>query len=278
VLGADIVTGSRLQLSSLMGYSPLVAGRFYGFGNVPFALFATSALIGTAVLAQPLVRRGRRAAAGLLAAAAGVLAVAVDGVWGADFGGVIALVPGFALLAMGLAGVRVTVRRLVLVLALAVATITALAVVDWTRPTPTHLGRFVQQVLDGDAWTVVHRKLNANVSVFLVNPWLSSLVPLGVAFLVLVLARPMQWRAAALELAYARAPALRPAVVATSTALVVGFAVNDSGIAVPAVGLTVAVPLTLAACVTALAREETEGSHGLARSAPASAGPTPANG
>ena len=38
--------------------------------------------------------------------------------------------------------------------------------------------------------------------------------------------------------------------------LVVAFAVNDSGIAIPAVALTVSVPLTLAASVRALEREE----------------------
>jgi hypothetical protein len=287
VLGVDVVTGSRLQLSSLMGYSPLVAGRFYGFGNVPFALFAAASTVAAAVLAAPLLRRGRRRAAGLLAGALGVVAVAVDGVWGADFGGVIALVPGFAVLAMGLAGIRLTVRRLAGVVLLGGATVTAIAVADRLRPTPTHLGRFVQQVLDGEAWEVVLRKADANVSILLVNPWLSSLVPVGVAFLVLVLMRPVGWRAGALELAYARAPALRPAVVGATTALVVGALVNDSGVAVTAAGLVVALPLVLAACVTALVRADADGPRdapgdGPGPAAPgaarAAAGPAPTRG
>ena len=43
VLALDVMTGSRLQLSSLMGLQPVVAGRFYGMGNPTFALFATAA-------------------------------------------------------------------------------------------------------------------------------------------------------------------------------------------------------------------------------------------
>jgi hypothetical protein len=45
VIGVDLLTGARLQLSSLAGYSPIVAGRFAGVGNVGFAVFATSALL-----------------------------------------------------------------------------------------------------------------------------------------------------------------------------------------------------------------------------------------
>ena len=41
----DVMTGSRLQLSSLMGLQPVVAGRFYGMGNVTFAIFVTAALL-----------------------------------------------------------------------------------------------------------------------------------------------------------------------------------------------------------------------------------------
>ena len=63
VLLVDVVTGSTLQLSSLMGYSPLVAGRFYGFGNLAFSLFATGMLLGVTAVADVLIRNGQRRAA-----------------------------------------------------------------------------------------------------------------------------------------------------------------------------------------------------------------------
>jgi hypothetical protein len=273
VLGVDVMTGSTLQLSSLMGYSPVVAGRFYGFGNVPFALFATGAVLGVVTLAEPLVRRGKLREAVALAAVVGVAAVAIDGLprWGSDFGGVLALVPGFAVLVLRLAGVRVSVPRALLIAAGSVATITVIAVLDWRREPSdrAHLGRFVQQVLDGEALPIVGRKLQANLDILFTNAGFSLLVPLGFAFVIFVLMRPLNWRAAALERAYDRAPTLRPGVVALVVTLVAGFAVNDSGIAIPAVGLTLAIPFLLAVSVTALERDEVEGSAGAPPTTPA---------
>jgi hypothetical protein len=59
VLAGDVLTGSRLQQSSLMGLQPVVAGRFYGMGNVTFALFATSSLLFATALSSHLVKHGR---------------------------------------------------------------------------------------------------------------------------------------------------------------------------------------------------------------------------
>ena len=73
---------------------------------------------------------------------------------------------------MLLTGVRVTVVRLGAVLAAAVVAVTAVAVLDWRRPPEdrTHLGRFVEQVLTGEAWTVVSRKAQANLDILLGSP------------------------------------------------------------------------------------------------------------
>jgi hypothetical protein len=84
-------------------------------------------------------------------------------------------------------------------------------------------------------------------------------VPIGFAFVVLVLMRPVASRAAALGRAYDRSATLRSGVIAVLVALGVGFAVNDSGIAIPAVALFVAIPLILAASVRALELDEAEG-------------------
>ena len=260
VLAADVLTGSRLQLNSLMGYSPLVAGRFYGFGNLAFALFATGMLLVTAAGVEPLVRAGWHRAAMAAVAVVGVVTAILDGwtAWGSDFGGVIAIVPGFAVFALLVTGRRVSVLRFGAIMAGAVVAISVIATLDWMRPPVerAHLGRFVQQVIEGDALIVVQRKLEANLSILTGNVLITLLVPAAMAFVVVVLMRPVEWRAAALDLAYAASPTLRPALTATVVMLVVAFAVNDSGIAIPAVALTVAVPLTLAASVRALEREE----------------------
>jgi hypothetical protein len=266
-LGLDIVSGSRLQLSSLMGYSPLVAGRFFGFGNIPFALFATSALLATSGLAELLVERWSTRAATAAVAVIGLTCVVVDG-WprfGSDFGGVIALVPGFAVLGMLVAGARVSVTRFAVALLAALVAISVIAVLDYQRPPEqrSHLGRFVGQVIHGEALTVIRRKAAANIGT-LTNYQLALLVPVAFLFVALVLMRPVQLRAAALQSAYAHAPQLRNGVIAMLVTLVIGFAVNDSGIAIPAVALTVAIPLLLAASVRALELDEGEAGSGSA--------------
>ncbi|MEX2290853.1 MAG: hypothetical protein WD794_11080 [Mycobacteriales bacterium] len=240
VLLLDLVTGAHLQMSSVAGYSPLVAGRFAGIGNVAFGVLAASVLLATAAL----TRRARTVAA------VGVVTVAVDGAapWGSDVGGVLALVPAFVLLAMLLAGRRVTLLRLALAGLAGVAVITAFALVDWSRRPAerTHLGRFVQDVAEGTAGTLLRRKAEAVLGLLFASP-VTALLPLAVAAAVYLLVRPP----AALEHVFRRAPGWRAGLLATGLAGAVGFAVNDSGAAVVALALAVAAPATAAVVLRA---------------------------
>jgi hypothetical protein len=263
VLGIDVATGSHLTLSSLMGVQPLVAGRFYGLSNPGFALFSTGMLLAAAAVADALVRpregrpeRRREAVAAV--AGIGLLAVLVDGTpgLGSDFGGPPAIIPSFAVLALLVAGVRMTWRRALLVAAGTVLALAALSLLDYLRAPGdrTHLGRFVQTLLDGGAAPVVTRKLQQNLDI-LVKP-ISLLLPFAVAFVALVLARPASWGARPLALAYDRSPVLRHALVAWAVLVGLGFALNDSGTAIPAVAATVAIPLLIAVSVRALELDE----------------------
>jgi hypothetical protein len=255
VLTADVAAGSRLSLTALIGGQPLVGGRFYGFSNPGFALFATGALLLAVALADPLVRADRRRAAAAVVAVVGVVATAVDGLpgLGSDFGGPPALVPAFAYLALRVGGVRLTWRRVVAVGAGTVAVLAALALGDWLRPPSnrTHLGRFVQTVLDGGGWDVVTRKAEQNLGILTSSPF-QLVLPLVALAGGIVLARPRRWRLEPLALAYERAPALRPGLAALAVLLVAGFAVNDSGAAIPPVAAMVALPAVLACALRAV--------------------------
>ncbi|MER7503689.1 hypothetical protein AB0L05_15250 [Nonomuraea pusilla] len=254
---ADVMTGSALQVNAVTGYEPVTGGRFYGFSNIAFAVYATGTILGLAGAAHWLLRRGLPRLAVVLACALyGGLAVFADGwpSWGADFGGVPAFVIGLAVFLILLSGRRVSVVKLLLVGLGGAVLVGALSVFDWLRPAAqrTHLGAFVQQVIDGQAWTVVGRKFSAMVGVTVGNWSLTLLSLVALAFLFLVLNRPSRWGAAALGEAYRQAPTLRAGLIGALTCAFLGFLSNDSGIAIPAMALTVAVPLTLAACVRAL--------------------------
>ncbi|YCK33287.1 hypothetical protein ACNF49_04035 [Actinomadura sp. ATCC 39365] len=253
----DVMTGSALQVNAVTGYEPVTGGRFYGFSNIAFAVYATGTVLGLAGVAQWLLGRGvSRTVVVALCGLYGAFAVFADGSpsWGADFGGVPAFVIGVAVFLILLSGRRVSVVKLLLVGVGAAALIAAISVFDWMRPADrrTHLGAFVQQIIDGQAWTVVGRKFGAMIGVTVGNWPLTLLSLVALAFLFLVLARPSRWGASALGQAYTLAPPLRAGLLGTLTCAFVGFLMNDSGIAIPAMALTVAVPLTLAACVRAL--------------------------
>ncbi|MET0740973.1 MAG: hypothetical protein ABWZ26_05390 [Candidatus Nanopelagicales bacterium] len=247
IMTIDVVQGSQLQLSSLAGYSPIVAGRFVGFGNIAYAVFGTSALLATAAVVSGLGRRPTL----VVVSAAGLLAVVLDGApeLGSDFGGVIALVPAFAVLGMLAAGIRLSWRRLALVLAAGVVAVAIVSTLDYLRSEAdrTHLGRFVADVLDGDAWVVVQRKLEANLNL-LQSSVLTWLVPVVIAFLWFLLRRPR----GQLRRAFLVVPTLYAGLIAVLVLGVVGGLVNDSGVAVPAMAACVAIPLAVAVVVHVL--------------------------
>ena len=233
VLVVDLLTGGHLQLNSVAGYSPLVAGRFAGIGNVAFGVFEASVLLAAASTRSPT-----------LAALAG-LAVIVDGApqWGSDVGGVLALVPAVTLLVLLLAGRVASIGRLALAALAGAAVVTAFAIADHARPADeqTHLGRFVEQVLDGSAGGVLRRKAESNLSLLFHSP-VTALLPLVVAAVVVLFLRPP----GPLRRVFERSPAWRAGLLAVATASGLGFVVNDSGAAVAALAIVVAVPATVA--------------------------------
>ncbi|HEX8496063.1 MAG TPA: hypothetical protein VF661_02620, partial [Actinomycetales bacterium] len=169
ILAVDIITGSRLQISSLMGLQPVVAGRFYGFSNVTYALFATGGLLLTVAVADHLVARGRRRLAAVAVAVLGAVVTVLDvaPIWGSDFGGPIALVPAFAVLALLVLGTRLSLAKAAAIAGGTVTLLTVVSVVDWLRPAAerTHLGRFVQTVMDGGALQIIGRKAEQNLTI-----------------------------------------------------------------------------------------------------------------
>lgn len=278
VLAVDVATGSRLQVSSLMGQQPLVGGRFYGLGNVQFALFGTGALLLATALADGALRAGRRRLAVLVVVVIGLLAVVIDGApgIGSDFGGPPAMIPAFAVLALLVAGVRLTWRRLLLVGVVTLVAVAGLSVVDWLRPPAdrTHLGRFVQTVLDGAALPVIQRKLEQNLAILTGSP-LTLIIPFGAVFVGLILMRPVAWGAPALQRTYERAPTLRYGLIALLVMLGIGFAVNDSGTVVPAIGAVLAIPLLIAAAVRTLELADEEFGQGSPIGQPGQTTPQP---
>ncbi|MCO7273853.1 hypothetical protein [Cellulosimicrobium cellulans] len=232
VLTVDGATGTTLQQASLLGTSA-VAGftRFYGFNNVTFAVYAVAGLVLAGGLASTALARGRRRLAAWLVVAVGAVTIVIDGwpAFGADFGGILALVPAFAVLALLVGRVRITWLRALVVAGLTVLVVAVVAVVDWLLPGgSSHLGGFVQTVLDGAALEVIGRKA--------LGAWHTVAQPAGAVAAVLVVLtalaalRPERFRLPEVARAYERWPLLRELVVALVVVAGVGSVLNDSGI------------------------------------------------
>jgi hypothetical protein len=245
LLVADVVTGARLQIDSLLGYNPLVAGRFVGLGNIAFAVLGASAVVLGALAAHG--RSPVRAAAGV--ALVGVPVVIVDGwpQWGADVGGVLTLVPVFGVLALRVAGRRVRPRHAALVCLGGAAVAVIIGALDYLRPAGqrSHFGRFVGTSLDGGALDTIRRKADASLDLLTMGPHTVAAAAATI-LLAWVLARPP----VLLREAYDVHGFLLPMHRATLVLSVVGLAVNDSIVAVPMVVALVVGPVTLALCAS----------------------------
>ena len=183
-----------------------------------------------------------------------VVAVIVDGApaLGSDFGGVIALVPAFGTLGILASGRRLSWARLAVLVGAGVVVVGTIATLDYLRPEEdrTHLGRFVESVLTGDAGTVVQRKIDANrLAAHQQCP-----DPDGAAGPALPrLPAPPAQRAVAMDLR--TGPTLRAGLAGVLVLGVVGALLNDSGVAIPAMAATVAIPVAVAVMVRCMGLE-----------------------
>lgn len=250
VLIVDVVLGARLQINTLFGYSPIVAGRFQGYGNTAFSILAVCTLL----IASWLVwRRGTNRSVQLTMALLFAVVLVADGAppLGSDVGGILATVPAFGLAFILLSGRRLDRKKALALGGLAVVLVMVAVAVDLALPEAnrTHLGRLVESTDSGGIgalFTVLERKASANLNV-LTHSIFTYLVPFLVAFSAVLI-----WRQPGLmREILARYPSLRPGMIAALVAAVLGFALNDSGVAVPAVMLAI-LETVLLYCVTTL--------------------------
>ncbi|TPW14694.1 MAG: hypothetical protein FD127_1253 [Acidimicrobiaceae bacterium] len=246
----DVATGGTLQINTPFGYTPTVAGRFQGFGNLAFGLVAAAAISVSVVgVLLGASRRSSLCWAGWVGTTT-IIAVAAPA-FGSDVGGTLALIPAFGLLVLSVGGAPLTWRRGVVAMAAGAVAVGVLAVADLARAegSRTHLGRFLDELLhgdllDGDAMLIVRRKLRGNMAILTSSFW--SLILVGVIALALVWCVRHRGTLAA---SLAGQPAVKAFVIGWSTAAALGFALNDSGLAVPAVMLGVAIPWLVAVLV-----------------------------
>lgn len=275
LLAFDTLTGGVLQQATPFGNDPVLGGRFYGIRNLTFGLFAAGVLLAAAGAASFAQRRssdtaaagvtpevGGRGSAVRAVVLIGLAGILVDGLpaTGADVGGMLSLTPGVVLLALLVGGVRLTWLRLLVVAGTGIAVFLVIGGLDYSQPVNdrTHIGQFAARVFDGDAWTVITRKINdalhaagpPPVAVLL----LLVLVVTGIAICApmrVAASRYVRWWIAAramrrLAAAYDTWPSLRSGVWSLTLTAVLSMLTNDSGLML---GLAIALPLVPALAI-----------------------------
>jgi hypothetical protein len=224
----DAALGAVMQPGSLLNSRPIFGLRWYGFGNVTFAAYASAGLLLAGYIAHRCLTTDRR---GRAVAAVGVIGFGIvicDG-WpsmGSDFGGVIALTPAVLWLMLALSGIKITWPKLLAIGGAAVLAVAVISALDWRRGPDrrTHLGNFVQRIIDGDALDVVSRKAVASAETFVSIMGITSLL-IGVVLWIVIFRYVIPRISSEFT-------TVRSTVVAVLIVAIVGTLLNDGGISV----------------------------------------------
>lgn len=256
VLALDITTGGRLQINTVFGYSPVVAGRFAGFGNPAYSLISMAAVL-IACSAWVLLDGDRTASRrrGLVAGIVALFSVTVvlDGhpALGSDVGGVLSIIPAAFVVVWLLLGRRLRVGAVLGGLAITGTVVAAFAALDLARPVSeqTHLARLVRTTFGGEEGgglvTVIERKINANLNILTTSVWTWT-IPLA-----LILLLRFTWRRPRIfDDRLDDRPATQAVLWGGIAMCLFGMAVNDSGIAIPAVMFTLFLPYVVCLALT----------------------------
>jgi hypothetical protein len=249
---ADAAMGAVMEPGSMLNSRPVNGGRWYGFGNVTFAVYAAATLVLLAYLAHRFRTSGRPRAGLAAVATLGSVVVVCEG-WptmGADFGGVLVLTPVVLGLLLVWSGLPITWSRVVGAGSAAAVAAAVISWLDWRRgpAARSHLGAFVQRILDGDAQDIVIRKAVAAGQSILTPVGIGSLVA-GAVVWVLLFHRLLPAVADGFS-------TLRTTAVAALAAAVLGTLLNDGGVTVWST-LTAAFAISVAGLATENAYDRT---------------------
>lgn len=255
----DLTLGARAQLDSVLGYTSVAAGRFFGLGNLGFALFSSVIVLLAAVVGDRWSSaeggRTKRKRSVLTAVPLIVLAIVWIGhpALGSDVGGVLTMIPALVVFVYALLGRRISIRHIPSVALITVLIALTFGLLDLARPVGerTHLGDFLSELARDPSYLflVIRRKLGLAISLTFSTRW-GLAVPGALAVLVWLYRRARGQFRQMLE----GRDALRAGLHALFTAALVGSIVNDSGIAVAGMMLAVATPWALLTASTNEAR------------------------
>ena len=228
---ADVVLGANLQLNTIFGYDPIRGSRFFGIGNEAFSILLASALLTVGLMLERW-KRGVALGAGAVVA---LTVLIVDGfpAFGADVGGIIAIIAAFTAMGLHVQEIKLNYKTILPAGALIGLALFAFIAYDFLDGSNTHMGRTIELLAGGGIsgiLTIASRKLATNFMVLRYSTWSYFLL------IIMVLTVALSYRPVGLlKKLFARHKGLTASVTGAVVGSIVGFAVNDSGILIPAI-------------------------------------------
>ncbi|MFV2021470.1 hypothetical protein [Micromonospora sp. LOL_023] len=238
VVAADVLTGARLQLNGVTGYSALEGGRYAGLGTVGLGVLIAGTLLAAGCLAQR-VRRSWRVT--VVVAVGGAVIILVGSPYlGADPVGAIALTAGVSIAAAISTGGWLSLPRVAWATVAGLVVTVGFALLDLQRPETERgsLGRLLTALGDGTAGLTLHRSSAANLAALLGSP-LTVLALVSGVLVWFALLQP--W--GGLKRLFGIYPAVRAAMAGAAVAAVVGGGLAGAALDVAGAAAAVGVPM-----------------------------------
>lgn len=239
----DIIFSGSLQLNSVFGYSPVVAGRFSGFGNLAFAIFAMSAVVFVAMVKELSKSKPNWniKKMNIILISFMVVILIIDGApyFGSDVGGVLAITPTIFLIGLMLFDKKVSIKALLVSAVVTLATIVTFAFIDLARPAEerTHLGRFASSLVRGQAGIIVERKITANINILTGSVWAVTII-IALLYFSFLFLHPEMF----LHRTSAKHPGFKFLTYPGLLLGILGMVLNDSGVAIPGMMIAIVLP------------------------------------
>ncbi len=237
----DLLSGSKQSLDSVFGYSSVLGARFFGLGNEEMAIMLSVFILSLALLLEKSPKLRSKKSWLIIAALVFFFLIGWPAL-GADFGGMVTSFIALSLFILSVLEVKVSFRQVFLVGLIGLLLIAFFIAYDLSRSpkNQTHLARTVILVKEEGLSSLIMtigRKAETNWRVFRYSPWSYFFLFIFITLIILFF-RPVGW----LKGFFAKKPFLKNAFYSSLWAGVVGFAINDSGIVIPALILSYFLP------------------------------------
>jgi len=228
VLNIDVLLGSSLIQSSVLGYDAMSGARYYGIGNEFVGVLMGASILLGAALYQRFPRPWLLGIIGVFFAGQSYLLAAPA--LGAQSDGMITAPAAFLVTLILLSGYRISPKIVLSIAGAVLASVFAFTVYDMTRPLElqSHIGRAANQIYQGgwqEAVQIIARKAGMNVKLIRYTIWTRVFISILLTLAVLVY-RPV----GAMKMIRDKYPLLFKGFAGILLAAIIGGVINDSGI------------------------------------------------